>query len=41
MIPGDTVERVNYYLLYEASDAPSAIRYLENRYAELAGVVIK
>lgn len=38
MIPGDRYGHQFYYLLYTAPSLPDAIRYLEARYQELAGV---
>jgi len=40
LIPGDTVEFVNYYAPYEASSVAGAIQYLEARYQELTGVSV-
>lgn len=41
MIPGDSVEHVNFYLMYDADAVDSAIRYLEARYSELDSVKVR
>lgn len=40
-IPGYSMEHLNYYLLYEATDRAAAIRYLEARYQELGSVAVQ
>lgn len=37
-VPGDQVEFQNLYSVYQADDEPSAVRFLEARYAEITGV---
>lgn len=41
MIPGNSMEHLNYYVVYEAKDRVDAIRFLEARHAELASVALK
>ncbi|MBE3576005.1 MAG: hypothetical protein IMW99_11275 [Firmicutes bacterium] len=41
MIPGDTFQVQNYYVLYHATDKNAAIQYLENRYQDLSSVQIQ
>lgn len=41
LIPGDTVQFVNYYAPYRAADVAEAIQYLESRYQELTGVQVE
>ena len=41
MIPGDVLEHLNFYLLFDADGVDSAVRFLEARYAELDSVEVR